>query len=256
MNKIALITGGTRGIGLGIAEALAEEGHDLALCGRREAAAVEETLDNLRQRGVDVLYLSCDIGDPDARERLVDGVRAHYGRLHVLVNNAGVAPRERRDLLDATEESFDRVLGINLKGPYFLTQLVANWMVEQQAEDDSYEGCVINITSISSTAASTNRGEYCISKAGLTMATKLWAVRLSEFDIPVYEVRPGIVDTDMTSGAKEKYDRLIEEGLMLQDRWGQPEDVGKAAAMLTRGDLPYSTGEVIMVDGGMTVDRL
>ncbi|MFB6272044.1 MAG: 3-ketoacyl-ACP reductase [Salinibacter sp.] len=256
MNKIALITGGTRGIGLGIAESLAEEGHDLALCGRRETAAVEETLDDLRERGVDVLYLSCDIGDPDARERLVAGVRKHYGRLHVLVNNAGVAPRERRDLLDATEESFDRVLGINLKGPYFLTQLVANWMVKQQADDEAYEGCVINITSISSTVASTNRGEYCISKAGLTMATKLWAVRLSEFDIPVYEIRPGIVDTDMTSGAKEKYDRLIEEGLMLQDRWGQPEDVGKAAAMLTRGDLPYSTGEVIMVDGGMTVDRL
>lgn len=256
MNDIALITGGTRGIGLGIAEALAEEGYDLALCGRRETETVEETLENLRGRGVEVLYLSCDIGGSNARERLVEGVRSHYGRLNVLVNNAGVAPRERRDLLDATEESFDRVLGINLKGPYFLTQHVANWMVEQQEDDASFEGCVINVTSISSTVASTNRGEYCISKAGLTMATKLWAVRLSEFDIPVYEVRPGIVDTDMTSGAEDKYDRLIEEGLMLQDRWGQPEDVGKASAMLARGDLPYSTGQVIMVDGGMTVDRL
>lgn len=256
MNNVALITGGTRGIGLGIAESLAEEGYDLALCGRRESEAVEEVLDDLRNRGVEVLYLSSDIGDSEARERLVEDIRAHYGRLHVLVNNAGVGPRKRRDLLDATEESFDRVLGVNLKGPYFLTQDVANWMVEQQEDDASFEGCVINITSISSTVASTNRGEYCISKAGLTMTTKLWAVRLSEFDIPVYEVRPGIVDTDMTSGAEEKYNRLIEEGLMLQDRWGEPEDVGKAAAMLARGDLPYSTGEVIMVDGGMTVDRL
>jgi len=183
-------------------------------------------------------------------------VRAHYGRLHVLVNNAGVAPRERNDLLDATEESFDRVLGINLKGPYFLTQRVANWMVEQRSQEDAFEGCIINITSISSTVASPNRGEYCLSKAGLTMMTKLWSVRLSEFDIPVYEVRPGVIRTDMTSGVEEKYDRLIEEGLMLQDRWGEPEDVGKAAAMLARGDLSYSTGQVLMVDGGMTVDRL
>jgi NAD(P)-dependent dehydrogenase (short-subunit alcohol dehydrogenase family) len=255
MNDVALITGGTRGIGLGIAQTLADEGYDLALCGRRGEEAVSDVLGGLRDRGVEVLYLSCDIGDGAARERLVDGVRAHYGRLNVLVNNAGVAPRERNDLLDATEESFDRVLGINLKGPYFLTQRVANWMVEQ-GEDGSFDGCIINITSISSTVASPSRGEYCVSKAGLTMMTKLWSVRLSEFDIPVFEVRPGVIRTDMTSGVEEKYDRLIEEGLMLQDRWGEPEDVGKAAAMLARGDLPYSTGQVIMVDGGMTVDRL
>lgn len=256
MNHVALITGGTRGIGLAIAEHLADEGYDLALCGRRETEAVAEVLDSLRDRGVEVLYLSCDIGDSTARERLVAGVRAHYGRLHVLVNNAGVAPRERRDLLEATEESFDRVLGINLKGPYFFTQRVANWMVEQQEADDSFEGCIINVTSISSTVASPSRGEYCVSKAGLTMMSKLWSVRLAEFDIPVYEVRPGVIRTDMTSGVEEKYDRLIDDGLMLQDRWGEPEDVGKAAAMLARGDLPYSTGQVIMVDGGMTVDRL
>ena len=256
MNNVALITGGTRGIGLGIARALADESYDLALCGRRDEGAVSEVLTGLRDRGVEVLYLSADISDGAARERLVDGVRAHYGRLHVLVNNAGVAPRERNDPLDATEESFDRVLGINLKGPYFLTQRVANWMVEQHAQEDAFEGCVINITSISSTVASPTRGEYCLSKAGLTMMTKLWSVRLSEFDIPVYEVRPGVIRTDMTSGVEEKYDRLIEEGLMLQDRWGEPEDVGKAAAMLARGDLSYSTGQVLMVDGGMTVDRL
>jgi NAD(P)-dependent dehydrogenase (short-subunit alcohol dehydrogenase family) len=256
MNDVALITGGTRGIGLGIAEALAEEGYDLALCGRRDETAVSEVLDELRDRGTEVFYVSSDISDELDREGLVENVRAHYGRLHVLVNNAGVAPRERNDLLDATEESFDRVLGINLKGPYFLTQRVANWMVDQHRQENSFQGCVINITSISSTVASPDRGEYCVSKAGLTMMTKLWSVRLSEFDIPVYEVRPGIIRTDMTSGVEEKYDRLIEEGLMLQDRWGEPEDVGKAAAMLTRGDLPYSTGQVVMVEGGMTVDRL
>lgn len=256
MKKVALITGGTRGIGRGIAVALAEEGCDLVLCGRRDEGAVHDPLDALRDRGVDVLYVSCNIGDTDAHARLVDRIRSHYGRLDVLVNNAGVAPRERNDLLDATEESFDRVLGINLRGPYFLTQRVANWMVEQREADEDFAGCIINVTSISSTVASPNRGEYCLSKAGLTMATKLWAVRLAEFGIPVYEVRPGVIRTDMTRGVEEKYDRLIEQGLMLQDRWGTPEDVGKAAAMLARGDLPYSTGEVIMIDGGMTVDRL
>lgn len=256
MNKVALVTGGTRGIGLGIAEALADEGFDLALCGRRDASAVADTLDALRRRSVEVLYVSCDVSNTDAHARLVDRMRTRYGRLDVLVNNAGVAPRERNDLLDATEDSFDRVLSINLRGPYFLTQRVANWMVEQHRANGDFDGCIINITSISSTVASPNRGEYCISKAGLTMATKLWAVRLAEFDIPVYEVRPGVIRTDMTSGVEAKYDRLIEDGLMLQQRWGTPEDVGKAAAMLARGDLPYSTGEVIMIDGGMTVDRL
>jgi NAD(P)-dependent dehydrogenase (short-subunit alcohol dehydrogenase family) len=257
MNRVALVTGGTRGIGLGIARALADDGLDLALCGRRSADAVADTLDALRGPDTNVLYEPADVSDLDAHERLVDAIDARYGRLDVLVNNAGVAPRERNDLLEATPESFDRVLDINLRGPYFLTQRVANWMVDQADADDAFEGTIVNITSISSTLASTNRGEYCISKAGLTMATRLWAVRLAEFGIPVYEVRPGIIDTDMTSAAKEKYDRLLlEEGLTLQARWGQPEDVGKATAMLVRGDLPYSTGHVVHVDGGLTVDRL
>lgn len=256
MDKVALVTGGTRGIGLGIAEALADEGCDLALCGRRDEVEVEDTLAALRARGSEVLYVPCNIRDTEAHARLVERIRSKYGHLNVLVNNAGVAPRERNDLLDATEQSFDRVMAINLRGSYFLTQRVANWMVDQHQSDADFSGCIINITSISSTVASPNRGEYCISKAGLTMATKLWAVRLAEFDIPVYEVRPGVIRTDMTSGVEEKYDRLIEEGLMLQKRWGTPEDVGKAAALLARSELPYSTGEVIMIDGGMTVDRL
>ena len=184
MKKVALVTGGTRGIGLGIAEALADEGCDLALCGRRDEADVADTLEALRARGGDVLYVSCNIRDTDAHARLVDRIRSEYGRLNVLVNNAGVAPRERNDLLNATEQSFDRVLDINLRGPYFLTQRVANWMVEQHRDGNGFSGCIINITSISSTVASPNRGEYCISKAGLTMATKLWATRLAEFDIP------------------------------------------------------------------------
>jgi len=257
MNKVALVTGGTRGIGFGIAQALADEGLDVALCGRRDAAAVEDVLGALRSRGIDVLYESADVRDLDAHEQLLDRINDHFGRLDVLVNNAGVAPRERNDLLEATPESFDRVLDINLRGPYFLTQRVANWMIDQGEASDAFDGAIINVTSISSTVASPDRGEYCISKAGLTMATRLWAVRLSEFEIPVYEIRPGIIETDMTRAVKEKYDRLLlEEGLTLQSRWGQPEDIGTAAAALVRGDLPYATGQVLHLDGGLTINRL
>jgi len=167
-----------------------------------------------------------------------------------------VAPRERADLLEASEESFERVLKINLQGPYFLTQAAARWMIDQKAGDPEGRFCVINISSISAHVASVNRGEYCISKAGVSMATRLWAVRLAEFGIPVYEIRPGIIATDMTAGVTEEYDRKIEEGLLLQPRWGWPEDVGRAAAMLVRGELAYSTGQVITVDGGLTARRL
>ena len=256
MKRVALVTGGTRGIGFGIARALAREGFDLALCGRRAAEAVQESLEALRDLGGDVAYLVADVSEAAARQALLEAVNARFGRLHVLVNNAGVAPKERRDVLEATEESFEWVLGVNLRGPYFLTQAVARWMIEQQREAEDFSGCIVNVTSVSSTLASTNRGDYCISKAGLSMATQVWAVRLAEFDLPVYEVRPGITLTDMTQAVEAKYDRLIEEGLLLQPRWGLPEDVGKAVAMLARGDLSYSTGQVIMVDGGMTVHRL
>jgi len=256
MRKVALVTGGASGIGYGISTALAREGYALALCGRREEDQVGEALDALRGIGADVLYVSTDVADPDDRTRLMDAIRSHYGRLHLLVNNAGVAPRERKDLLNATEDSFDWVLGINLKGPYFLTQAAATWMIEQRRADPDFWGAIVNIGSISATMASTNRGEYCISKAGLAMATKLWAVRLGEHDIPVYEVRPGVTRSDMTAAVQEKYDRLIEEGLIVQPRWGTPDDVGRAVAMLGRGDLSYSTGAVLMVDGGITLSRL
>ncbi len=256
MSRVALVTGGARGIGFGISSALAGDGWSLAICGVREEEAAAESLDRLRSLGSEVLYVQADVGNGTARQELVDAVRERFGRLDALVNNAGIAPRERKDILDATPESYDQVMGTNLKGPYFLTQLAANWMLEQKRADEAYRGSIVFVTSISSTVASPNRGEYCISKAGLSMACRLWAVRLAEFGIPVYEVRPGIIRTDMTAGVKEKYDRLIAEGLIPQARWGEAEDVGRAVGMLLRGDLPYSTGQVIMVEGGMTLDRL
>ena len=256
MRKVALITGGSRGIGLGIAQCLARAGFNLAINGVREESAVNDVVKSLKDSGVDVIYCQGSIASSTDRKKIIQKVKDHYGRLNVLVNNAGIAPRERRDILEATEESFDEVVSTNLKGNYFLTQLTANWMVEQKKSDASFSGCIINVSSISATVASVNRGEYCISKAGLSMATQLWAVRLGEFGISVYEVRPGIIDTDMTSGAKAKYDKLIENGLTVQNRWGYPEDVGSAVASLASGDFPFSTGQVIMVDGGLTVARL
>jgi NAD(P)-dependent dehydrogenase (short-subunit alcohol dehydrogenase family) len=256
MNRVALVTGGARGIGFGISEALARDCFDLVVCGQREADAVREPVAALEALGAQVHYVAADVSDYSARERLLASTRERFGRLDVLVNNAGVAPRVRNDILQTTAESFDWVLGVNLRGPFFLTQAVANWMLEQREEDASFAGSIVFVTSISSTVASTNRVEYCISKAGLSMAAQTWAVRLAEFGIPVFEVRPGVIQTDMTSGVQEKYDRLIEQGLMLQPRWGLPSDVGRAVAMLARGDLSYSTGQVIMVDGGMLVDRL
>lgn len=256
MKRVALVTGGTRGIGFGIAQALAREGFNLAVCGLRDENVVTDPLKTLRSMSAEVLYCQCDVARRDARDEMLAAVRQRFGRLEVLVNNAGTAPKERRDILEATEESFEHVLRTNLQGPYFLTQAVARWMVEQKKGDATFAGCVVNVSSISATVASVNRGEYCISKAGVAMATQLWAARLGEFNIPAYEVRPGIIKTDMTTGVKEKYDQLLGEGLTIQRRWGTPEDVGKVVASLARGDLPYSTGQVIMVDGGLTIQRL
>ncbi len=255
MRKVALVTGGTRGIGLGVARSLAAEGFDLALGGVREESQVTGVLEELRAKGGEVRYFRADIASRDARERLVAGVRSAFARLHLLVNNAGVAPAVRADLLESGEGSFDRLLGINLKGPYFLTQAVACWMLEQK-QHAGYAGAIVFVTSMSAEAASPNRGEYCVSKAGLAMTARLFAVRLAASGIPVYEVRPGIIHTDMTAAVAEKYDHLIGEGLIPQGRWGEPEDVGRVVAALARGDLAYSTGAVIMVDGGLTIPRL
>jgi NAD(P)-dependent dehydrogenase (short-subunit alcohol dehydrogenase family) len=256
VSKVALVTGGSRGIGLGVAQALAKDGFDLGICGVRDETAAAEAVESLRALGRKVLYVQADVSIRADRERLVAEMKRHFGRLNVLVNNAGVAPSVRADILEATEESFERLISINLQGPYFLTQAVANWMIEQKQASPAFTGCIINISSISATVASVNRGDYCITKAGVSMATKLFAARLGEYDLPAYEIRPGVIKTDMTSGVTAKYEKLIGEGLMLQARWGVPADVGRAAAMLARGDLSYSTGQVIMVEGGQTVQRL
>lgn len=256
MKKVALVTGGSRGIGLGIAQKLAQNGFDLAINGIREENFVQDVLGKLRDLGAEVIYCQGDIASNVDRELILEKIKNHFGYLNLLVNNAGIAPRQRLDILETTEASFDEVLDINLKGTYFMTQAVANFMVQQRTEDQNFTGTIVNISSISATLASVNRGEYCISKAGLSMITQLFATRLGEFNIPVFEVRPGIIKTDMTEGVTEKYDKLIAEGLTLQRRWGFPDDVGKAVAAIAKGDFPYSTGQVFIIDGGLTMARL
>lgn len=251
--KIALVTGGTRGIGLGVARALAAEGWSLALCGLRTREDVASVTKELGAYGGDVQYWPADIGSAGDRTQLLASVVAHFGTLHALVNNAGRAPRVRADLLAATEESFEEVVRTNLQGPYFLTQAVARLLVQQQ---DRSGRAIVFITSVSAELASPHRGEYCVSKAGLSMAARVFALRLAADRIPVYEVRPGVVATDMTVGVKEMYDKRIGEGLIPEGRWGQPEDVGRAVAALLRGDLAYATGTVINVDGGLSIPRL
>src|SRR4029078_13142563 len=247
MKRVALITGGSRGIGFGIAKHLAQNGFDIAVNGVREEKAVADALQELRNTGAEVLYCQGDVSLTADRKKIIEQVKKYFGKLHVLVNNAGVAPKERKDILETEEESFDRLIATNLKSTYFLSQHVANWMIEQKKADTLFASCIINISSVSATAANINRGEYCVSKAGISMVTQLFAVRLGEFDIPVYEVRPGVIDTDMTAGAKEKYNKLIANGLTVQNRWGYPDAVGQAVAALASGAFMFSTGQVIMV---------
>ncbi len=254
--KVALVTGASQGIGLGIAQGLARENCDIVIADIKKEKDAAEALEGLISLGADVLYVQADISRTREHAKILKTIAKDFGRLDVLVNNAGVSPKVREDVLQASEKSFDRLLTVNLRGPYFLTKACANWMIKQKKADADFKGCIINISSVSSFMASVNRGDYCLSKAAVSMATKLWAVRLAEHAIPVYEVQPGIIRTAMTAGVKDKYDKMIKEGLMLQSRWGLPEDVGKAAAMLVRGDLAYSTGQVIRVDGGMSVERL
>jgi 3-oxoacyl-[acyl-carrier protein] reductase len=261
--RTALVTGGTRGIGLGIAQALAREGWNLLLCGTRSDSEVAEVVEALRKRRVEVAYVRADLASQSDRARLLDAA-ARCG-VDALVNNAGRAPRVRADLLDAQEDSFEELIRTNLQGPYFLTQGIARQMIERRAgagtgasKEVPYSSfaAIVFITSVSSTMASLNRGEYCVSKAGLSMAAQLFALRLAPEGIPVYEVRPGIIETDMTAPVRERYDREIANGLVPERRWGRPEDVGKVVAALLRGDLPYTTGTVITVDGGLSIARL
>lgn len=252
----ALITGGTRGIGLGIAKELSNAGINIALNGVRDPVNVERVIDDLKKSGSQIIYIQGNISKEEDRKKIFNETVKKFGEVNILINNAGIAPRERQDILYAQEEIFDEVMEINLRGPYFLTQLFANHMIDIRKKRSDLCCCIINVTSVSATAASVNRGEYCISKAGLAMTTKLWAARLGEFDIPVYEIRPGIIKTDMTASVTDKYTRLFEEGINIQKRWGYPEDVGKVALAMVTGLLPYSTGQVISVDGGMTIQTL
>jgi 3-oxoacyl-[acyl-carrier protein] reductase len=254
--RVALITGGTRGIGLGIARALAAEGWNLALGGVRPEADVQGVVDELTTHGIAVHYVRGDQARVEDRARMLEAVRARFGAVNALVNNAGRAPRVRLDLLEATEASFEDLMRTNLQGPYFLTQAIARDQIARRAAEPSFDASIVFITSMSAEMASLNRGEYCVSKAGLSMAAKLFAVRLAEHGIPVYEVRPGIIETDMTAPARETYNRRIADGLIPARRWGVPEDVGRAVAALVRGDLPYATGSVIHIDGGLSVPRL
>lgn len=252
MNPAALITGGSRGIGRGIALALARAGWDVMINYRgNEEAARETALEcerALRDRQAPawrVDICQADISIPTDRKRLIQTMREKFNRIDLLVNNAGVAPTERVDVLEAKEESFDRLISINTKGPYFLTQQIARWMIEQKNN-----GQIITISSVSAYTASVSRGDYCVSKAGLSMMTKLFAARLAEHGINVFEIRPGIIATDMTAAVKEKYDALIAKGLSPIARWGAPDDVARAVVAIATRAFPFSTGEVINVDGG------
>ena len=255
--KNVLVTGGGRGIGRGIVESLAADGWNVVLCGRSDPSRYADFIESIRQKYLtSVAFLSHDISDVDGHDAFLREVYRKVGRLDALVNNAGVAPLVRADILEASVESFDRVLGINLRGPYFLTQKVAQQFLRDRQADSAFSPMIVNIGSISATTVSTSRGEYCVSKAGVAMMTRLFAARLAEYGIPVYELRPGIVHSDMTAAVEEKYDRLISEGLVPQRRWGEPSDVGRAVAMLLRGELAYSTGQVIHIGGGMDIQQL
>jgi NAD(P)-dependent dehydrogenase (short-subunit alcohol dehydrogenase family) len=256
VRPVALVTGGTRGIGLGIARALAHEGWDLVLSGVRPAAEIAPVVAELEALGGSVSYVAADVSSRDARAALADTVRTRHGAVNALINNAGRAPRVRADLLEATEESFEELVRTNLQGPYFLTQELARDMLARREVDSSFRAAIVFVTSVSAEMASPNRGEYCVSKAGLAMTAKLFAVRLAPNGIPVFEVRPGIISTDMTAGVRQMYDQRIADGLVPEERWGRPEDVGRAVAALVRGDLPYATGSVVHIDGGLSVPRL
>jgi NAD(P)-dependent dehydrogenase (short-subunit alcohol dehydrogenase family) len=217
---------------------------------------VQPALDELTAEGSVVTYVASDIARADDRARLVDDVRARHGALNAVVNNAGRAPRVRADLLDATEESFEELMRTNLQGPYFLTQALARDMIDRRQTSPGFPAAIVFVTSVSAEMASINRGEYCVSKAGLAMAAQLFALRLAPDGVPVYEVRPGIIATDMTARVKDVYDRRIADGLVPEGRWGTPEDVGRMVAALLRGDAPYATGSVVHVDGGLALGRL
>jgi 3-oxoacyl-[acyl-carrier protein] reductase len=261
LHRVALVTGASRGIGRAIAIELVRLGYDVMINYVSNLAAAEDAREAAQltaQEGSRIEICQADIADGSDRKRLVEAMRSRFGRLDLLVNNAGIAPDKRVDLLKASEEDFDHVMAVNLTGPYFLSQSVARWMIEQRASQSisDYSPAIVNITSVSAFAASPERGAYCVSKAGLAMMTKLYAQRLADEGINVYEIRPGVIATDMTANVKEKYDRMIEAGLTPIKRWGQPQDVANAVAAIASDKLRFSTGEVINVDGGFHLRKL
>ena len=256
MEKTAIVTGSSRGIGFAIAKQLCCEGYNLVMVATGTEEKNIKALEELRAVGTKVLYVQASIADHDDRLKVVEETVKCFGRIDVLVNNAGVAPLQRADLLTMTEESFDRVIGTNTKGNMFLTQAVANQMIKQEMTDEGRKGVIINISSCSAVVSSTNRGEYCISKAGVSMLTTLYADRLASEGILVHEIRPGVIDTDMTGTVHAKYDKLIAEGNFPIARWGKPQDIANAVSLLVSDKLMYTTGNYIDVDGGFHIRRL
>ena len=255
MQKVSIVTGGSRGIGLGISKKLASQGYHIVVFGTSPEENASEGLEEIRALGVECVYVQGDIANLEDHQRLIETTLSRFKRIDALVNNAGVGPLVRNDLLDMTPESYDRVMGINLRGPLFLTQQVARQMT-QQTEKDGIRGIIVNVSSVSSFVASTSRGEYCISKAGISMMTSLFAVRMAEEKVFVYEVQPGIIETRMVEKVKEKYDALCESDALLVRRWGQPEDIANAVWTFCSGALTYCPGQVIVADGGLTTPRL
>jgi len=255
-DQVALITGSRRGIGLGIATALSEAGFNIVLNGVSPPESAASTVESIRAKGPRCEYVQADVSQRDDRSRLISYIKEDFSRLDVLVNNAGTVPQPRADILSAPEESFDLAIDINLKGPYFLTRDIANWMIEQKKEDPARRPKIVNVSSINAFTASPLRGEYCMSKAGMSMMTALFAIRLAEYGIGSYEIRPGITKTDLTAPVKDKYDKLIAEGITPIQRWGTPEDMGRAVYAIATDCLPFSTGEVIHVDGGFHLRTL
>jgi 3-oxoacyl-[acyl-carrier protein] reductase len=259
MNKkpVAVITGASRGIGRAIAISLAAEGYDIAAIARSVDSEGMELLGReVESLGAEFFPVGLDISCTSCQKEVVCNILDRYGRIDVLVNNAGVAPLQRSDLLDMSEESYDRVMNINLKGPVLFAQKAAKEMIWLRSQIENFRPMIVFISSVSAELSSINRAEYCISKSGLSMAAKIFADRLSKEDILVYEVRRGIIETDMTAKIKDKYDKLISEGLVPQKRWGVPEDIGKAVASLSRGDWAFSTGTVFEISGGLNIHKL
>ena len=256
--KTAIITGSRRGIGAGIAKALGSNGFITILSDIVESIEIQPLLSELNNQDVDYTYIKCDISKNKDRQNLFEKTLKKFGRIDVLVNNAGVAPPERLDILKTSDQSFDHVVGINLKGTFFMCQAAANIMIRLKGENKviGYNPRIVNISSISSYTSSVSRAEYCISKAGISMVTQLFADRLAEFNIFVFEVRPGIILTDMTMAVKEKYEKLIKEGLTPLRRMGTPEDVANCVVAACSGMLDFGTGQVLNADGGFHIRRL